>query len=135
MSYRTLFVFVAAIVCAVPANAQEKRANVSFGGGFTAPNSEVRDHLGDGYNFNFGVQVNLTPVIAIEGLYSFNGLGSKQISIPISPNPGDPGVPTDFSGDMNMQYGTASLIVQAPEGNVRPCTVWWAWACTTGRSK
>ena len=121
MSFRTLFVLVAVVVCAVPARAQEKRVNVSLGGGFTAPNSEVRDHLGDGYNFNFGVQVNLTPVIAIEGLYSFNGLGSKQISIPVLPQPLDGGgIPTDFSGDMNMQYGTASLILQAPEGNVRP---------------
>ena len=84
------------------------------------PNSEVRDHLGNGYNFNFGVQVNVTHIIGIEGLYSFNGLGDKRISIPVSPNPTDPGVPTDFFADMNMQYGTGSVIIRAPQGNVKP---------------
>jgi opacity protein-like surface antigen len=103
------------------AEAQEKRVNVSFGAGYTAPNSEVRDHLGDGYNITFGVQVNATPTIGIEGLYSFNGLGQKQISIPVSPSP-VPGssVPTDFFGDMNMQYGTAAVVLQKPDGQVRP---------------
>ena len=94
--------------------------NVSIGGGFTIPNSDVKDHLGDGYNFNFGVQVNVTPVIGIEGLYSFNGLGEKRISIPVSINPGDTPVPTDFFGSMNMQYGTANVVFQAPHGHVRP---------------
>jgi opacity protein-like surface antigen len=101
--------------------AQEKRVNVSFGAGVTMPNSEVRDHLGDGYNVNFGLQVNVTPIFAIEGLYSFNGLGDKRLSVPVypTPSPGD-AVPTDFFADMNMQFGSASLIAQKPEGNVRP---------------
>jgi opacity protein-like surface antigen len=102
------------------ARGQEKSALFSIGGGFTAPNSEVRDHLGDGYNFNIGVQFNVTPVIGIEGLYSFNGLGQKQISIPVSAVPVGSGVPTDFFGDMNMQFGTANLVVQKPDGAVRP---------------
>jgi hypothetical protein len=37
----------------------------------------VSDRLGGGYNFNFGVQVNLTPVIAIEGLGQFQRPGRK----------------------------------------------------------
>ena len=102
------------------ASAQDKKVNVSIGGGFTAPNSEVRDHFGDGYNFNFGVQVNVTPVIGIEGLYSFNGLGEKQISLPVSGTPGGDTVPTDFFANMNMQYGTVNLVVQRPNGGVRP---------------
>jgi opacity protein-like surface antigen len=111
------------VLSALPtiARAQGKKVNVSFGGGSTTPNSEVRDHLGNGYNFNFGVQVNLTPVIAIEGLYSFNGLGDKRLSVPVSPSPGPiAGTPTDFFADMNMQYGTASVVVQKPEGTIRP---------------
>ena len=60
------------------AQAQDKRVHVSLGGGWTAPNSEVADRLGQGYNFNFGVDVAVNPVVAIEGLYSFNGLGEKQ---------------------------------------------------------
>ena len=104
----------------VAAHAQEQRVNFSLGGGWTAPNSEVRDHLGDGYNFNIGLQVNVTPVIGIEGLYSFNGLGDKRLSIPVSGTPGGGTVPTDFFADMNMQSGTASLVFRAPEGRVKP---------------
>ena len=107
---------------ATSAYAQDVRpVNFSFGVGFTRPNSDVRDHLGDGYNINFGLQVNVTPVIGIEGLYSFNGLGDKQITIDVASQPGLPAtIPTDFSADMNMQYGTAALIVQKPDGPARP---------------
>jgi opacity protein-like surface antigen len=121
MRYKTLFVFVVCALWTLPAVAQDKRVHVSFGGGYTQPNSEVSDRLGGGYNFNFGVQVDVTPVIAIEGLYSFNGFGDKQLSIPVFPSPTNGGgVPTDLFADMNMQYGTASLIAQKPDGNVRP---------------
>ena len=108
----------------VPAAAQppDRPVNFVIGGGYTAPNSEVRDHLGDGYNFNIGLQVNVSPVIGIEGLYSFNGLGDKRLSIPVSPTPVTSAstVPTDFFADMNMQYGTANLVFKKPEGTVRP---------------
>ena len=84
MRYTTGFILAAGLltVCPMAAQAQEDRVDFSLGGGFTAPNSEVRDHLGDGYNFNFGVQVNVSRAVAIEGLYSFNGLGEKRISVP-----------------------------------------------------
>jgi len=122
MRNTTAFFLVAGLMAGAPTwvRAQDT-VKVSFGGGYTAPNSEVRDHLGDGYHVNFGVQVNVTPVIGIEGLYSFNGLGQKRISIPvIAPPPGGSAVPTDFFGDMNMQYGTLNLVVQRPDGGVRP---------------
>jgi hypothetical protein len=126
MRHKSAIFFLGALLVAtvpVVAQAQDQRVHFTFGGGFTMPNSEVRDRLGDGYNFNFGVDVAITPIISIEGLYSFNGLGDKRISVPVSPvvNPlATDTVPTDFFADMNMQYGTGSLIVQAPEGNVRP---------------
>jgi len=123
MRKRTRFVWLVAgmlAIVATSAQAQDKKVVGSFGAGYTAPNSTVRDHLGDGYNVTFGVEYKITPVIGIEGLYSFNGLGQKRISIPVSPTPGAPPVPTDFFGDMNMQYGTASLIIQQPQGQVRP---------------
>ena len=121
MRYVKTFVFVSSLVMNLPAVAFAQRpVNFSFGAGFTAPNSEVRDRLGDGYNFTIGLQGNLTPAIGIEGLYSFNGLGDKRISVPVAPAPFDTTVPTDFFADMNMQYGTASLVVQRPEGGVRP---------------
>lgn len=118
----TLALAVAGVlaIVATDAAAQDKRAHFVLGGGYTAPNAEVRDHLGDGYHFNIGFQVNATPVFGIEGLYSFNGLGDKRISIPVSGTPGGETVPTDFFANMNMQYGTASLVIQRPEGTVRP---------------
>ena len=101
-------------------SAQTRPVNFSFGGGYTQPNAEVSDRLGGGFNFNIGLQGNVTPVIGIEGLYSFNGLGDKRISIPVSGTPGGASVPTDFFAGMNMQYGTANLVIQKPDGGVRP---------------
>ena len=124
MRNRTMLVLglVAGLSVIAPrmAQAQDKRVHVSLGGGWTAPNSEVADRLGQGYNFNFGVDVAVNPVVAIEGLYSFNGLGEKNISLPLAPCEGCATTPTDFFGNMNMQYGTASVIFQRPEGGVRP---------------
>ena len=102
------------------ARAQDKAGYFILGGGYTAPNAEVRDHLGDGWNFTIGGQYNTTPVIGIEGLYSFNGLGEKNIKVPVSPTPGAAAVPTDFFANMNMQYGTVNVVFQKPEGDVKP---------------
>lgn len=122
MRHTTIALCALAVLAAPISNvsAQDKKGNFIIGGGYTAPNSEVRDHLGDGYNFVIGGQFNATPVVSIEGLYSFNGLGDKQISIPVSPTPSGGGIPTDFFADMNMQYGTVSVLLQKPEGSVRP---------------
>jgi len=127
MRYTLGFVLAAGLltVCPMTAQAQEDRVDFSLGGGFTAPNSEVRDHLGDGYNFNFGVQVNVSRAVAIEGLYSFNGLGEKRISAPLFPVPtpldDDVALPNELSAEMNMQYFTVSAVFQRPEGSgVRP---------------
>ena len=124
MRNRTILVFacVAGLSTVAPstAQAQDKPVHVSLGGGWTAPNSEVADRLGQGYNFNFGIDVAVNPVFAIEGLYSFNGLGEKNISLPLAPCEGCATTPTDFFGNMNMQYGTVNAIFQRPEGGVRP---------------
>jgi hypothetical protein len=124
MRHKTTFVLVlaAALATIAPgrAQAQDKRVHVSLGGGWTAPNSEVADHFGQGYNFNFGVDVAVNPVVSIEGLYSFNGFGDKNIDVNIASNPIVGGVPTPLSANMNMQYGTGSVILQKPEGTVRP---------------
>ena len=121
MRVKTVLVFVVSLLASLPyiASAQ-KPVNFSFGGGYTQPNSEVSDRLGGGFNFNIGLQGNVTPVIGIEGLYSFNGFGDKQLTLNVADNPGNPTIPTPFSGDMSMQYGTASVIVQKPDGGVRP---------------
>jgi opacity protein-like surface antigen len=130
MRHPGTFVLAAGLLVSIvpiAAQAQENKVDFSLSGGYTQPNSEVSDRLGGGYNFNIGLQVNVTPVIGIEGMYSFNGLGEKQISVDVFPPTVTPpiagvggGIPTNFFGDMNMQYGTASLVVQKPEGPVRP---------------
>ena len=107
-------------IMATPAAAQDRPLHFILGGGYVAPSSEVRDHFGDGWNFTIGAQVNVTPVIGIEGIYGYNGLGNKRISLPVSGTPGGSGVPTDFFGHMNMQYGLANIVVQSPHGGVKP---------------
>jgi opacity protein-like surface antigen len=125
MRHRTRFAFVVAatLVTLTPLAAyaqQDRPVRFSLGGGYTAPNSEVSDRLGGGYNFNIGADFAVNPMFSIEGLYSFNGLGEKAIAIPVAPCEGCDGVPTDFFGSMNMQYGTVSGIIQKPEGQVKP---------------
>jgi opacity protein-like surface antigen len=123
MRHSRRFVFVAALVLTVlpiAAQAQDKRVNFVLGGGYTHPNSEVGDRFGGGFNFNIGLQVNATPIVAIEGLYIFHGLGEEQLTIDVAGSPGGSTIPTDLFTDMNMHSGTASLIVQKPTGTVRP---------------
>lgn len=121
---KLLFALVAGVLAVAPATAQaqdDKKVHFTFGGGFTVPNSDVKDHFGNGYNINFGVDVAVTPTVAIEGMYSFNGLGSKDLTINVYPQPlADAGVPTDLSADMNMQTFTGNVIFQKAEGDVRP---------------
>jgi hypothetical protein len=99
---------------------QEERFHVSVGGGFTTPNSEVRDQLGNGYNFAFGVQFDLTPAIGLEGFLSTNNLGDQRLSLSVSPTPGAFSIPTDVSVHMTMELATANLVVQRPDGRTRP---------------
>ena len=55
MRHRAAFLslLTAALLAAAPCDAQSRSrpVHVSFGGGFTVPNSEVADRLGNGYNF------------------------------------------------------------------------------------
>ena len=124
--HKKFIVFAAGLLVAtlpLAAQAQDKAGVFTIGGGYTAPNAEVADRLGDGYNFVIGGQWNVNPHIGIEGLYSFNGLGDKQISVPLFDTPDGGtggGTPTDFFGSMNMQYGTIAAVFQASEGGVRP---------------
>ena len=114
------FLFVAALMVAAPASAQDQAVNVNLGGGYTFALSEVREHLGDGYNINFGLWFNVTPTIAIQVEYSYNGLGKKQINIP--PDLVPPGATqSDVFADMNMQYGNFNLVFKPPtESKAKP---------------
>jgi len=116
MRVRKWLVIAALVAAAVPAAAQEeeKRVNLNIGGGFTFATGTVRDHLGDGYNFNIGLIFNVKPALGFQVEYGFSGLGSKKISIPVSPLPGDAPVSTNFYGDMNMQFVDFNLVVKPP---------------------
>jgi len=115
---RTLFASttIALLASATPAVAQDKLVDVNVGAGYTFALSGIRDHLGDGYNVNFGVTFNLSKTLGIQGEYSFNGLGQKTIQIPVSPTPNAATVPTDFSADMNMQFGDLNVIYRPQTG-------------------
>ena len=83
-----VFTAVAFLLGTTAAFAQDKPVDVNIGGGYTFALSDIRDHLGDGYNVNFGVTFNLSESIGIQGEYSFNGLGQKNVKIPVLPGPG-----------------------------------------------
>jgi opacity protein-like surface antigen len=105
------------------ASAQDPDRKFSFqiGGGYTWTVSDARDVFGDGYNFQIGGTWEASRVIGIEGLYGYNGLGNKDFSLNVSPTLGGAGVPTPFTADMNMQYGTASVVFKSPRASrVRP---------------
>jgi opacity protein-like surface antigen len=121
---RALNVFaVALMVTLVPIDGraqEEDRVHFSFGGGFTAPNSEVREQLGGGYNLTFGVDFDLTRALGLEAYFSTNNIGERQFSIPVSLTPAAISVPTDFSANVSMLFGTASLVLRRPGGRFRP---------------
>ena len=131
-----MFLFVAALLAAAPAGAQEKRVDVNIGGGYTAVLSEVRDHLGDGGHFNIGMTINVTPVIGIQAEYGYTALGRKQVTVPVSPTPG--GTPTDqpVYADMNMQLpGTSTWSSSRRWRGGQSRTSSPASACTTAPSR
>jgi opacity protein-like surface antigen len=106
------FLLVAALFAAVPAAAQdEKPVQLNIGGGYTGIYGAAADHIGNGGNFTLGVIFNVKPTIGIQGEYGWNGIGKKQLSLPVFPSPvGGTGVPTDFFADGNMQYGDANVL-------------------------
>ena len=99
------WLFVAAVVVATPAQAQERKYYFNIGGGYTFALSEANEHFGDGGNFTAGATFQLTPVIGIQGEYGYTGLGRKRVTVDIPGN----GL-TDFDAHMNMQYGTANIV-------------------------
>jgi opacity protein-like surface antigen len=119
----SVLLIVMVLIAAVPAMAQDpdKRVNFNIGGGYTFAAGEVRNHLGDGYNFNLGLGVKVAKSLWFHSEYSFNGLGEKKITLPVSGAPGGSTADGDFYGSMNMQYGAFSLVFKpSMEGRARP---------------
>jgi len=115
-----VFLFVAALAAAVPAQAQDKKVEVNIGAGYTFTLSDVRKQLGDGYNIDFGLTFNLKPSLGFQVEYSYNGLGKKQIDPANLP----PGTTSQVFADMNMQYGNFNLVFKPPTtGKAKPYIV------------
>jgi outer membrane protein with beta-barrel domain len=124
MRHITGIALAAALLLFAPSSAQaqapEDHLHFSFGGGFTSPNSDVRDRLGNGYNILFTVQYDLTRFVGIEGFLSTNSLGDTQLSIPVSAAPFASPIPREFGANMTIQLATANLVVAKPAGAIRP---------------
>jgi opacity protein-like surface antigen len=150
------------LAMAVPAMAQDpdKKVTVNFGGGYTFALSEVRNHLGDGYNFHFGVGIKLNDMLTFQPEYSFNGLGEKQVTLPAGIVPPGQTAVTDVFGSMNVQWGAFNLVIgpKAEAGKAHPyfvvgpgvyyrkveattpsvgyippyCDPWWGWCYPGG---
>jgi opacity protein-like surface antigen len=120
------FAMAAVLLAAAPAAAQdEKPVQLNIGGGFTGVYGAASDRIGNGGNFTLGVIFKVTPVVSLQGEYGWNGMEKKQVQLPVSVNPLDTGVPTDFFADGNMQYGDFNVLLHPPQssGKVHPYAV------------
>lgn len=99
-------------LAALPASAQDpdKRVDFHIASGPTVSSGEVNNHLGNGYNINVGATFNINPKIGILAEYSFNGLGQKQVNLPVSAQPLLGASAQPFYADMNMQYGNFDVV-------------------------
>ena len=129
----TLFV----IAFAVAADAQDKRVNITLSGGYTATNGEAGERLGDGYNINFGAQVNVSPMISIEGFVQLQrsrgkaNLDSGQRHSVRRQHIGSDGLLREH--EHAVRHGAVSSGSGRRERSGR--TGWWAAASTTGPSR
>jgi len=111
-------VIAAALVAAAPAAAQdEKPVQLNIGGGFTGVYGAASDRIGNGGNFTLGVIFNTSPTVSLQGEYGWNGMEKRRLSLPVSVNPLDTGIPTDFFSDGNMQYGDFNVLFHPPAGS------------------
>jgi opacity protein-like surface antigen len=118
-----LILMVAVLVTATPVLAQDKRVDVNIGAGYTFALSEVRKHLGDGYNIDFGLTFHVTPMLGIQVEYAYNGLGKKQVDPAAGTLPAG-AVESPIYADMNMQYADFNLVIKPPtSGKAKPYLV------------
>lgn len=116
------FLLAAVVMAAVPAAAQDERpVKLTIGGGFTGIYGDGADRLGNGGNFTLGVLFKVNDKIGLQGEYGWNGMKQKQLSLPVSINPLEDGIPTDFFADANMQYGSFNVLVSpSSSGKLSP---------------
>lgn len=110
----TATIVMAAVAAAAPVTAQERKLNLSVGGGYTPSVSDLRDSVNDGFNFNVGLIYNLNDTFGLHAEYSLNGLKQKTITLPVSVTPAADLTPADFFVELKMQYFDVNLMVRPP---------------------
>lgn len=113
------FSFVAALVAAAPASAQDHKVHLNLGGGYTFAVSDIKDHVGNGYNLNLGVSFDVAPTLSLQGEYGYTAFGKKTVSVPFPSPASEPAV--DLFGDMTMHYGDFNLMFKSnSSGRAKP---------------
>ena len=77
------FVFITAALLAMAGTASaqdDSPVSVNLGAGFTIPYSDLKDAFGPGGNFQFGVNVRVSPMAKVQVEYGYNRLGSKDLA-------------------------------------------------------
>jgi opacity protein-like surface antigen len=112
---RRFVLFLAAVLLvAAPVAAQDERpVKLTIGGGWTGVYGDGADRLGNGGNFTLGLLFKGNHRVGVQTEYAWNGMKQKQLQLPVSVNPLDTGVPTDFFADSSMQYGSLNLLFGA----------------------
>lgn len=119
----TAFLLGALVLSAVPAAAQDedRRVNFNLGAGYTFATGAVRDHVGDGYNVNVGLIINATKMFGVQVEYNFNGLGEKQVNVPVSPTPNGTTTSTPFFANTSVHAVNFNVILKPKvESAARP---------------
>lgn len=116
MIYRSIGCIAAALLAlAAPVSAQDEGpVSINLGGGFTTPYSDLKDAFGVGPNFQFGVNLRVSPMMTVQAQYGYNRLGNKDLgptagtlpqgvvsSIPLTAHN------TIHDGDFNLVFGPA----------------------------
>jgi opacity protein-like surface antigen len=104
------FFLAVTLVAAAPVAGQDRPVQLTIGGGFTGVYGDGADHVGNGGNFTIGALFKVSPVVALQGEYGWNGMKQKNLKVDVAPTPIEGGVPTDFFADANMQYGAINAL-------------------------
>jgi opacity protein-like surface antigen len=103
----------AALIAASPAGAQDvKPIQLTIGGGYTSALGTIHDHVANGGNFTIGLLFNTKSPVSFQAEYGYNGFMKKELDFNVASNPINPGVPTPFFADGNMQYFDGNLVFQ-----------------------
>jgi len=116
MRTRTLVLLAATMVLAGPAAgyAQDKAAEVNFGGGFSFPSGKIGDSFDTGWNGAIGVTFNATPVVGIQAEYMYQRFGGPDRQFTAVPTPQDTDTLLTIESNHQVHAGTFNLVFRTP---------------------